>query len=183
MKGLIASGLGPERDMAMRLWLRSRLASSGSSWASRAVSAQLGNRLLAKSRSCSLEAKRRSLPGAPCNYVFLVSPCLAYQTYAGILQQTGISGEEDAQGCCAKLHHGGVIPFIPNDTPRGKHYIRARTMEAMQLLLRVKHVASCTSACCCFMACNPTISAAGQARQSALSSASSLYLHHASLCL
>lgn len=56
-------------------------------------------------------------------------------------------------------------------------------MEAMQLLLRVKHVASCTSACCCLMACNPTISAAGLARQSVLFPASSLYLHHASLCL
>ena len=52
-------------------------------------------------------------------------------------------------------------------------------MEAIWLSLRVKHVASCTSACCCLMACNPTISAAGLARQSALSPASSLYLHHA----
>ena len=59
----------------------------------------------------------------------------------------------------------------------------ARTTEAMQLLLRVKHVASCTRACCCSMACNPTISAAGLARQSVWSPACSLYLHHANTYL
>ena len=75
----------------MRLWLRSRLASAGSSWASRAVSAQLGNRLLAKSRSCSLEAKRRSLPGDPCDNTLHVH-------YICIRGMHGFGGRPATQG-------------------------------------------------------------------------------------
>ena len=46
-------------------------------------------------------------------------------------------------------------------------------MEATRLLLRMKLVASCTSACCCLMASTPTISAALVLQLSVESAASS----------